>query len=273
MNTHLDVLAKGLAFPEGPAFDPLGNLWCVELHGGQLVRYENGKLERHPTDGAPNGLAFDHTGRAWVCDAQQNALRRFNPATTQWQTLVNLLEGQPLSKPNDLAFDAMGNVVFTCPDDSRNEPTGYVCCLKRDGTLVRIAEGMYFPNGVAFVNQGAQLVIAETYRHRLWRGEWDPNNARWVDPAPWSNTGTDGGPDGMALGADGLLYVAVYRSGQIRAIDVRGKIVQVYDLPGRCPTNVAFDPAGHLGLIVTEAEQGWLLSMPQLGLGAPLYQG
>ena len=32
------VLATGLAFPEGPAFDPFGNLWCVEFAAGILWR-------------------------------------------------------------------------------------------------------------------------------------------------------------------------------------------------------------------------------------------
>ncbi len=56
------VLASGLDFPEGPAFDPQGDLWCTELLGGNLVRWREAEVLRIPVDGRPNGLAFDRQG-------------------------------------------------------------------------------------------------------------------------------------------------------------------------------------------------------------------
>ena len=53
-----------------------------------------------------------------------------------WIVMVgSVQEAKPLFKPNDLAFDAVGNLIFTCPDDSRTEPTGYVAILKPDGLV------------------------------------------------------------------------------------------------------------------------------------------
>lgn len=264
-------LVDHLNFPEGPAFAPDGSLWCVELRGGNLIQMTPGQAKRFPTGGTPNGLAFDHLGRAWVCDAGQNAIRRFTPPTGVWETVVDQIRATPLNKPNDLAFDARGNLVFTCPGNSSREPTGYVCCLTPDGTLTQIAEGLYFPNGLAFMDDGLTLVIAETFRQRLWTGEWDAQRCLWLNPQPWADVGGSVGPDGMALGADGRMYVAVYGSGQVKAVNASGRIVQTYDMPGQNPTNVAFDPSGDLGLVVTESEKGLLLSLPDLGPGAPLF--
>lgn len=75
----------------------------------------------------------------------------------------------------------------------------------------------------------------------------------------------------MAAGQDGLIYVAVYSAGQVKAVARDGTIARVFDLPGANPTNCAFDPSGRLGLIVTEAEKGLLLSLTGLGLGLPLF--
>lgn len=188
----MNILADDLKFPEGPAFDPTGALWCVEVKAGNLVRYSDRQLERFPTGGA----------------------------------------------------------------------------------LHRIVEGFYFPNGLAFLDDGQMLVIAETYRQRLWRGAWDAVASRWLNPQPWAQH-PDGklGPDGMALGRDGLMWVAVYGSGQIQAVNAAGQIARRIELPGRNPTNCAFDPAGQLGLVVTEAERGRLLGVPELAGGAPLYDG
>lgn len=272
-NRRIRILAEGLSFPEGPAFDRDGNLWCVELKGGNLVRYADTGSERFASGGTPNGLAFDYRGRAVFCDSERNAIRRFNPLTNEWHTIVDSLDGQPLNKPNDLAFDMHGNLVFTCPGDSREFPTGYVCCLGTDGSLGVIANRMFFPNGLAFADEGRSLVVAETYRQRLWKGAWGGDAAQWIDPQPFADVSGQPGPDGMALGIDGLLYVAIYGSGCVKAIDHQGRIARTFDLPGRNPTNVAFDPKCHHGLVVTEAERGLLLSLPELGPGSVLFDG
>jgi gluconolactonase len=271
LTMEMHILAEGLRFPEGPTFAPDGALWCVELKGGGLCRWQDGALTRIPTGGEPNGIAIDAQGRVWFCDAGQRSVRRHDPREGSTVTVVDHLDGQPLGKPNDLAFDAVGNLVFTCPNDGRTEPVGYVCCLTPEGHLSRIADGLYFANGLAFTADGSELVVAETYRHRLWRGRWDAAARRW-EGRPWAAglVGT-AGPDGIAFAADGTLWAAVYGSGQVMAVDAAGAIVHRIDLPGRNPTNCAFDPSGRLGLVITEAERGLLLSIPELGSGQPLF--
>jgi gluconolactonase len=269
--TSVTILATGLAFPEGPAFDSVGALWCVELKGGSLVRFAQGRLERIPCDGEPNGIAIGSRDEIWFCDAGLCAVRRYTPATGRFDTLASHVNGESLAKPNDLSFDAAGNLVFTCPGESQTAPTGYVCCLGRDGSVKKIAGGMYFPNGLVFVDGGATLIIAETRRQRLWRGRWDAATAAWREPRPWADVGGRVGPDGMAAGRDGLVYVAVYSAGQVKAVAPDGTITRVFDVPGVNPTNCAFDPSGQLGLVVTEAEKGLLLSLTGLGPGLPLF--
>jgi len=269
--SSIEILATGLAFPEGPAFDSLGTLWCVELKGGNLVRFEQGRLERIPTGGEPNGIAIGPHDEIWFCDAGLCAVRRYTLATGKFDILASHVNGEVLAKPNDLAFDAAGNLVFTCPGKSETVPTGYVCCLGRDGSMKKIADGMYFPNGLAFVDNGTTLVVAETRRQRLWRGRWDAAAAAWHDPHPWADVGGRVGPDGMAAGQDGLVYVAIYSAGQVKAVAPNGTITRVFDLPGANPTNCALDPSARLGLVVTEAEKGLVLSLPELGPGLTLF--
>jgi gluconolactonase len=272
MNTNTpQILAEGLAFPEGPAFAPDGSLWLVELKGGNLCRWSDGALSRIPVGGEPNGIAIDAQGRVVFCDAAERAIRRHDPVIGVTETLANSLDGKPLFKPNDLAFDAVGNLIFTCPGDSRTEPTGYVAILKPDGSVSRVASGFYFPNGLAFTADGGHLVVAETRRQRLWRGRWDSVNGRWLAPRPWASVGGTIGPDGMAFAADGRLHVAIYSGGAVKVVAADGEVEEVIAVPGANPTNCAFDPSGRLGLVVTEAENGRLFSFPALGRGAALF--
>ncbi|MBS7700488.1 MULTISPECIES: SMP-30/gluconolactonase/LRE family protein [unclassified Chelatococcus] len=272
-STAVEVICSNLAFPEGPAFAPDGSLWWVELQGGCLSTITPEDVRRYQVGGHPNGLTFDCAGGAWFCDAGMRAIRRLDLAAGTARTLASRGRGEPLNKPNDLAFDSRGTLVFTCPGDSRTEPTGSIWAYHDGIEPEPVADNLYFPNGLALADDGRSLVVAETYRHRLWKGEWDPENLRWINPRPWAEIGGPTGPDGMALGADGLLYVAVFGQGCIKAVDPTGTIVAVYATPGSRPTNCAFDPTGERGLVVTEAERGEVLSYPGLGRGATLFDG
>ena len=278
MSNDINILTESLAFPEGPVFDQAGDLWCVELQGGGLIRYRDGEAERFATGGAPNGAAVDAQGRIWFADSGDdvNAIRRLLPDSGKVETLCEYAGDKRLSKPNDLAFDSAGNCVFTCPQYTDDQPPSFVSCLKPGGDCHVLAEPFQFCNGLAFTDGDKTLIVAETQTDLLWKGAWDSATCNWIDPKPWGNveahTGP-GGPDGMCFGADGLLYVAVYGSSQIRAVDSSGKVVATYDLPDENPTNCAFDPSGKLGLVITGSKTGKLLSIPDLGPGIALYDG
>lgn len=271
------ILATGLNFPEGPAFDPQGNLWCTELLGGNLVKWVDDGLIRYPVGGEPGGrgnsLAFDHQGRAWVTDSGRNAILRFDPASEQWETILFEVDGEPLQGPNDLAFDAQGNLLFSCPNYASQEATGYVVCLSPDGSAKKIITGMNRPNGLDFLEGGKFLVVADTYHKVLIKGEWDAAAAVWKDPQPWAEVGGSEGPDGMAPGANGLLYQAIYGDGVIRVVSPEGKVQQEIQVPGANPTNVAIDPSGKLGIVVTETEKGQLISFPSVSPGVAIFDG
>ncbi len=226
-NSVCKILADGLAFPEGPAFAPDASVWMVEMKGGNLCRWADGRLSRVAVGGLPNGIAFDARGRVVFCDAGHCAIRQYDPESDQSVTLADAVDGEPLCKPNDLAFDPAGNLVFTCPGDSRTEPTGYIAGLKADGSVRLVASGFYFPNGLAFAPDGLNLIVAETRRQRLWRGKWDAANARWLAPRPWARVGGTIGPDGMAFAEDGRLFVAIYSGGAVKVVAPDGEFDQV----------------------------------------------
>ncbi len=260
------VIAEGLDRPNGPAFDPDGHLWC-SVAGG-LVRVDTATHERTRIDtgGAPAGIAIDAYGRIWFADSGQNAIRRYDPDDRKLVTIVEHVDGEPLNKPNDLAFDARGNLLFTCAE--------YVCCLQPDDTIEQVANELHRPSGLAVLHGGETLILAEAGRQRLWRGEWDDDRCVWTHEVTWSqNVMGDPGPGGMAMSIDGRMYVAVYGSQRIMALNADGLIVETFDLPGNNPTNCAFDPYGRLGLVVSEAEKGQLLSIPGLGPGVQLFDG
>ena len=163
--------------------------------------------------------------------------------------------------------------MFTCPNFADTQATGYVVCLKPDRTAVKIAQGLYRPNGLDVADGGISLVVADTYQKTLFKGAWDDQTFTWKDSKAWAKVGGSEGPDGMIPGADGRLYQAIYGDGVIRVIDANGETLEKIQLPGMNPTNVAVDPSGKLGLVVTEAEKGLLLSIADVRPGAAIFNG
>lgn len=256
--TEWKIIASGQRFPEGPVFTPDGTLWWVEVEGAGFGWFRDGQTGHVATGGRPNGAALGPDGLLWFCDQGECAIRTLDPKTERTGMIVSMLDGRPLGKPNDLIFDARGNLIFTCPNDGRTEPSGYVCCLTPARELKVIASGLYFANGLTLLPDG-RLVVAETYRQRLWIGDWDATGQFWREPHPWVETGGPIGPDGMAVGLDGLLRVAVFGQGRILSIELDGRITGALKTPGLRPTNCCFDPDEPNVLIVTEAEQGNIL--------------
>ena len=260
LNTIPATLATDLRFPEGPAFGSDGSLWVVELGGGSLVQIKNGSIKKYDVGGKPNGIAFDYCGKLWFCDAGLNQIRCFDSETEQTTVMVSEVNNHALDGPNDLAFDTSGNLIFTCPGNSRNAATGYICVRTPNGEVKKIAEQLYFPNGLAFSPITGELIIAETYRQRLWKGDWNSEKCEWTNASVFATTNGPTGPDGMAFDGHGNLYVAVYGTGKVNVYNREGMLSNEIILPGNNPTNCAFDLTTKLGLVVTEAERGELLA-------------
>ncbi|SEO08513.1 gluconolactonase [bacterium A37T11] len=260
--TSIHVLATNIQFPEGPVFTADGTLWCVEQHGESLIQLTGNRLFRHQVGGNPNGLALSSNNILWYCDSGMNAIRTFHPINQLAETIVSHLGGKPLFMPNDLCFDPYGNLLFTCPGPALDSDEGYICCLSAAGELSVIADHKNYPNGLVFDPKGSTLLIAETGKKQIWAGDWDPLNKSWSNTRLFTDTGGEVGPDGMAFDENGNLYVAVYGTGAIKIYTSTGQYLNSIYLPGKNPTNCAFDPTGRLGLVITEAQRGEIISIP-----------
>lgn len=273
---EFNTIISGLNFPEGPVFDFEGNLWFVEIKGGNLSRWDGRRLTRFPVDGTPNGAMFSKDGKLWFCDSGRGEIRMFNPQTKAFNTICNSTDdGKRLVRPNDLIFDGAGNLLFSDHADGRENPLSVVCVLPKGFKQARvISEGKYFTNGLALASDAKTLIFAETYRQQLWTAQWDSVQLQLSGERHFAKAGNGPwGPDGMAFDIHENLFVAIFNESRTNVYSKAGELTGSLPCPGTRPTSCAFDPTDRLGLVVTEAERGEIISYSDAGIGLPIYYG
>ena len=277
MKTNVNTtIITGLNFPEGPVFDFKGNLWFVEILGGNLCCWNGETVERFAVDGTPNGAMVDTTGLIWFCDSRRGEIRIFNPDKNCFETICNsTVDGKILKCPNDLIFDAEGNLLFSDHDNGREEPLSTICVLPAGGIQAKvISSNKYFTNGLALMKDSKTLIFSETYKQQLWVAGWDAFNLELTEERPFAKTGgAPQGPDGIAFDNDENLFATVFNDSRINVYSSDGKLTNCIGTRGSRPTSCAFDPIGKLGLVVTEAEYGEILSFPEFGKGLRIFYG
>ncbi|MCW2952317.1 MAG: SMP-30/gluconolactonase/LRE family protein [Conexibacter sp.] len=237
-----------LDHPEGIAVDPRdGSIWCGG-EAGQLFRIapDGSAIEQVATTGGfCLGLAFDHAGGLFVCDQAHAALMRLAPgaaAPVRFADGSGGADGVRLRTPNACAVDAAGN-VYVSDSRAQCDPGPGVFRFAPDGSGgLWCREPLHFANGVALAADGRALYVAETWARRVVRiaieADGDAGALDVVAELPRTL------PDGLALAADGALWVACYEPSQLLRIDPDGSVARIAHDPDAhvlChPTNIAF---------------------------------
>lgn len=259
-------------FLEGPAFDRDGNLYLTDIPHGRILRLTPGGQWQTvaETGGWPNGIAIHRDGSLWVADYRRGLLR-VKPSNGQVEVLLGHRNSESFKGLNDLSFDTDGNCYFTDQGQTgMHDPTGRVYRWRTDGRLDLLLSNAPSPNGIALDPDGRFLFLAVTRGNAVWRGPLLPDGSVSKVGVFRSFFGTSG-PDGMAVDADRRLVVAHASLGCAFVLNARGEVTHIVRSPtGQTVTNVAFRP-GTPELVLTDSEQGVVLTASLPTVGAPLY--
>ncbi|MCA9266852.1 MAG: SMP-30/gluconolactonase/LRE family protein [Planctomycetales bacterium] len=287
-----------VAFTEGPAWHPTGNVYFTDIVNNRIMRRDaNGELHAYRVDsGRANGLLFDLHGRLLACEGGGPGGNR-RVTRTELNGTVTVLadnfDGKRFNSPNDLAIDSRGRIYFSDPRygsrsdleqfDKQGRAIEGVYRIDADGAITRvIAHEVDRPNGLCVSADDKHLFVADNVNdgpengvggaRKLWRFDLQPDGS--VDAksrALLFDWGTDRGPDGLAIDAQGRIYAAAgfnfpnlpaetagrHKAG-IYVISPTGEgLLKFYSVPEDMITNCTFGDDDLKTLYVTAGHKLW----------------
>ncbi len=262
------------SFLEGPAIDREGNLHVVNIPFGQILTVSpQGEWKvTCEYDGEPNGLAIHKDGRFFVADSKWGIMV-IDPVNGKVEPLLTRNGSERFKGCNDLVFARNGDLYFTDQGQSGlNDPTGRVFCLRANGKLDCLLDNVPSPNGIGLSPDEKTLFVAVTRGNCIWRVPLNPDGSINRAGLYIQLSGSLGGPDGIAVDAEGGLAVAHVHLGSVWVFDGWGEPThRVRSCQGRRVTNVCYGGPDNRTLFITESASGTVLRAEVATSGTPLY--
>jgi len=258
-------------YTEGVVVDHEGNLYFSHEKIVTKVT-KGGEASTWAETGSPNGHKILADGTHLICDASRHALLHLDAAGKELEPAATVSDGQPLRSPNDLTLDpASDGIYFTDPAKSdASNPDGTIHYLDRQGVCHTVAKDLAFPNGIAIRPGGKELLVAESKHNRILAfpvlGPGKLGQPKVLIKLPEKGTGQiDNQPDGIALDAEGNLFVAHYGMRRVQVVSPAGKLLRSYPGGNLTTSNVAFAGPAMDQLYMTGGEPGALFRLDLQG--------
>jgi sugar lactone lactonase YvrE len=193
------VLLDGLGFPESTRWHA-GRVWLCNWGSGEVLAVaDHGEREVvarvHPQT-LPFSIDWLPDGRLLIVDGPRQLLLRQEQDGTL--AMAADLSGQGPGPFNELVVDAAGHSYV-------NGGGGTVVLVRADGSIQRVADGLQWPNGMALVDDGRTLVVADSHATQLVGYEVADDGSLSAGRV-WAEV--DHAPDGICADADGAIWYA-----------------------------------------------------------------
>jgi len=231
-----------------------GQVWFVDIKGRRLHRCAADGSERRSWD-APGQVSFAvRASDGSLVVSLEDGLYRFDDASGAFTPFVAVEADVAGNRFNDGHVDAQGRLWFGSMDDGEAAPTGVL--YRFDGRHVaRMDDGYIITNGPAVSPDGRTLYHTDTLDKRVYAFDLRPDGSL-ANKRLYAEI-TDGGhPDGMAIDAEGHVWIAVFGGWRIERRDPEGRKVGEVRFPCANITKLAFAGDDLRTVYATSARKG-----------------
>jgi gluconolactonase len=260
--TKVQVIMDGFQGTEGPITLPDGSVVFTETNASRVTKISKEGNVSSFLENSNGSNALTINAKGLMISAQttpgHTGIGVIYPHKNAGM-LVDNFEGKPFGRPNDLVSDKKGGIYFSDPANvAASGPPAVlppaVYYLPPSGKVMKVAEGMVFPNGVALSPNEKILYVSDTRGADLLAFDIEVNgslknrrNFAAYEGVQKTDTGVNSGADGLAIDADGRIYVATLVGVQV--FSPKGKQLGTIPL-SRQPQNLAFAGADKKTLYV-----------------------
>ncbi len=282
--TKIELLKDGFEGTEGPIAAPDGSLLFTETRANRITRIAaDGSTSTFlENSNGSNGLAYNRKGELVTVQVAKTQVGVVYPLGKE-KVLADKFAGLPFARPNDVVLSIKrGDIYFT---DSGVNPGAPVVSpvivtappavyrINPKGKLSRIADDIERPNGIQLSPDEKVLYVANT------AGEYvlafdvakdgsvknKRNFAKLAGYKKNDNGSYSSGADGLAIDAQGRLYVASTVGIQVFSAD--GSALGTIPLP-KAPQNLAFAGKDKKSLYVVGRGAAYRIAVQTPGFGA-----
>jgi sugar lactone lactonase YvrE len=248
-------VASGYCFLEAPRADG-EQVWFVDLLLGGLHRLApGGKVDTFLADRKHiGGVALNENG-AVICGGQ-GGVTWFSPETGQSGIVVDTVDGERLAGVNDIYPDGKGGLYFGTLSrggdyDGPPGPTA-LCHVDAAGRARMLSGGVSFANGIGLSPDGRRLYHSESL-NAVFVYDVQPDGG----VADKTRFAAQEDSDGLAVDAEGCVWVASFASGQLVRYRPDGTVERRIPVPHKVVTSLCFGGADGRDLyVVTGGNEG-----------------
>jgi sugar lactone lactonase YvrE len=252
------VVSPGALLGEGPVWDGAREevVW-VDVDRGLVHRYSPATGRDVALEvGQEVGCAVPRAAGGLML-ALRDGFAVLEPGATEPRIVAPIEADRPASRMNDGAVDGRGRFWAGTMSLAGHTRTASLYRLDPDLRVTRMLSGLSISNGLGWSPGGGRLYHVDTPRRRVEVFEFDLDagtigrRCAPIDVAP-----EHGKPDGLAVDAEGGIWVALWGGGAVQRYTPDGVLDERLELPVSQVTSCCFGDRDLITLYVTSAARG-----------------
>jgi len=260
MQTYLARIALDVVHQlgEGPIWDPEEQrLAWVDITGGnvmtgQVVDQGIALVTRTHVDRFASAVVPAQDGSLLVAGATQ--LFRVQPRGRTVEPILDVLGGSTERRLNDGQCDPAGRFLIGSLSLGESDGHNVLLRVEHDGSITTLDDDLTLSNGLGWSPDGREMYSVDTLSRTVYVRDYEPEGSG-VGERHEAFVVNDGYPDGLAVDADGSLWIAVWGRGQLRHYTPDGTLMGWVKVPAVNATSCCFAGPKLDRLVVTSAEE------------------
>jgi sugar lactone lactonase YvrE len=246
----------GAELGEGALWDWRHDLLVsVDIPAGRvLVSHPGGESTRSFDVGQPVGAAMMR-GEHDLLLAVRDGFATLDLETGVVEPLVAVEADKPANRMNDAACDARGRCFAGTMATDDTPAAGTLYRLDEDLSVHAVLDGLTISNGLGWSPAGDVMYHIDSKAGGIDAHDFDAHSGALSGGRRLAGTDPSWGlPDGLAVDAQGGIWVAFWDGSAVRRFSPDGELTETLELPAARPTRPAFGGADLDQLYVTSAK-------------------